>query len=400
MTGMAERPRVLFLTAWYPTPEKPNWGVFVRDQALAVQPYADVRVLHCPGLVASQRPLWQVVEAEPGDPAFCEGLPAYRVSHRLSPISKTSYALHLWSIWRATQRIAADGFRPTLIHAHVYRVGVPAVWLARRWRVPLLIAEHYSAFYTGQITLGDLRAARWAFRRADRVLPVSRALQGWLENCGVQAHFSVVPNVVDTEQFQPAEAMPEPNGAQPRRLLFVGSLSPNKGVAVLLQALARLPGDLDWQLSVIGDGPERARLETLAASLRLAGRVAFEGYQPKAIIAERMRAAHLFVLPSRVETFSVAVAEALVTGLPVLATRSGGPEDLVTEANGQLIAPDDIEAMTSALCDMLTHLERYDRIRIAREAAARFAPTVVGAQLAALYAEVSAPHTLPREASG
>lgn len=391
---MVERPRVLFMTAWYPMSGRPNWGVFVREHALAVRPYVDVTVLHCPGLIASQRPRWQVVRVGADDPAFALDLPTYRVSHRLSPIPKTSVALHLWSIWRAYHRIAADGFRPTLIHAHIYQVGVPAVWLARWLGVPLLISEQYSAFRTGAITRADLRQARWVFRHADRVLPVSPALQGWLEACGVQAHFSVTPNVADTALFHPG---PQPPSDGPRRILYVGSLDENKRLSLLLQALAQTPADLDWRLDVIGAGPERAELEALAASLELTDRVTFCGYRHKAEIAEQMRRSHLFVSSSRVETFSAVVAEALASGLPVLATRSGGPDSMVTEANGRLVPIDDVAAMVEALYDMLTHLERYARPQIAQAAAARFAPEVVGAQLAALYAEVSAERDRARQ---
>jgi glycosyltransferase involved in cell wall biosynthesis len=102
-------------------------------------------------------------------------------------------------------------------------------------------------------------------------------------------------------------------------------------------------------LSIIGDGPERSRLEEQTQQLGLDNQVRFLGRLDRSSVRDVLRAAHAFVLPSHHETFSVALLEAMATGLPVVATASGGPQDLITPDTGLLVPPDDADALANAL---------------------------------------------------
>ena len=112
-------------------------------------------------------------------------------------------------------------------------------------------------------------------------------------------------------------------------------------MAELLHAFAALHGEP--RLIIFGDGPESGALRALCAELGLYSRVSFRGHCPREELAEAYAAADCFVLASRSETFGVAYIEAMAAGLPVIATRCGGPEDFVTEENGILIPVDDEE---------------------------------------------------------
>jgi glycosyltransferase involved in cell wall biosynthesis len=373
-------------------PGHPLTGIFVREQAKAVCLYDDVVVLHCPGLNPQLARSWQIDREI--DPDLTVGIPTYRVQHRLSPVPKSSYALHLWSVWRAYRRIVADGFQPDVIHAHVYQAGAPAVMLGRGYRRPTVVTEHFSAFLTGSLGPWNRRQARFAFSGADRVLPVSQALQRGIEQMGIKARFEVVPNSVDIALFRPPSNGSERTG--PTRILFVGNLVPSKGVPVLLSAIAALRDRrTGWQLDIVGDGPERPEYERLAAALRLEDCVRFLGQRPKAEVAELMRAADCLVSSSLVETFSVVIAEAMAVGLPVVATRCGGPEELVSEDVGILVPTRDPAALCDGLAALLDRLDGYSRVHISTLAGDRFAPARVGARLDALYRRVLAERGRP-----
>src|SRR5439155_23248491 len=131
---------------------------------------------------------------------------------------------------------------------------------------------------------------------------------------------TVVPNTVDTARFR----RPRTTALGSPRLLFVGRLARQKGCDLLLEALARpaLAGRA-WTLTIVGAGPEEADLRRRAAAL--GPRVRFAGPEPPARIPGRLAEADALVLPSRAESFGVVVAEALAAGVPVLATRCGGP---------------------------------------------------------------------------
>src|SRR5262249_20027628 len=202
------------------------------------------------------------------------------------------------------RRLADHGFRPDLLHAHVYDAGGPALLIGRLNRIPVVVMEHFSSFSRRLLGRVVVWKAWLAFRWADRVLPVSRALQHAIEAYGIHGAFLVIPNVADTALFRPPSG-PRPTGAI-RRFLFVGQLTPIKGIPCLLEALRRLREQReDWQLDIVGDGPGRTEYEQLAIQSRLADKVVFHGLKTKTEVAEFMRQADVLVVPRLCATFSV-----------------------------------------------------------------------------------------------
>ena len=381
-----DRLRILFLSTWYPSGERPVVGAFVQEFARAVQLYDDVVVLHSAGRKAKLQRLWQVEQET--DQGLSRGIPTYRIWHRTLLTPQTEVPIRLWAILGGFQHIVAQGFSPHIIHAHVYTAGAPAVLLARLHSKPLAITEHSTAF--PRKALGHLRlwTARFALNHADVVLPVSTSLQRAIEEYGIRTRFQVVPNVVDTGLFFPDPGRAAKTADQTKRLLAVGllDLTHKKGIPYLLTALARLQERrADWHLDLIGDGPARPEYEQMATSLGLAGKVTFHGLKSREEVADFMRRADLFIVPSLFETFSVVTAEAQASGLPVLATRCGGPEELVTDESGTLIRAGDADALYEGLCHMLDNLSRYSSNDIARGAEQRFSVENVGAQLHEIY---------------
>lgn len=379
-----KRLKVLFITAWYPTREVPVEGVFVREHAKAVQLYDDVVVLHLAGPDPTLRAMWRI-EQEANE-TLIEGIPTYRVWHRRFPVPKLSFLVYLWSVWCAFRHITAGGFRPDAIHAHVYAAGLPAVLIGKLYRIPVAVTEHSTEFPRKRLRGLSIWRARLAFEWADVVMPVSVALQQAIEAYGIEAHFQVVGNVVDTDVFYPRSSC-QPNGRS-KRLLVVSLLdsSHKKGIPYLIQALAQLRERRDdWCLDVVGEGPAREEYQRLVTDLGLADKITFHGLKSKLEVAEFMRRADLFVLPSLFETFSVASAEALMTGLPVLVTRCGGPEEFVTDLVGVTVQPGSADALFRGLQELLDNIRYYSSAQISSHAREQFAPSKVGARLHAVY---------------
>lgn len=342
--------------------------------------------------------LWTI--AEELDPVLSEKIETYHVIHRRLGVRGASYPLYLASAVAACRRLRDGGFRPDLIHAHVYGAAVPGAVVASWSRIPLVITEHFSGIAQRSIGYAEVRKARFAYERASRILPVSRFLEEAIRSYGVDRPFEVVPNAVDTSVFFPRN---EETRAEAKRLLFVGNLEPMqlKGFPTLLNALARLQRRRrDWQLDVIGGGPERIRHEESAIALGLGEHVTFHGSRPKPVIAQRMRDADVLVLPSVMETFGAVLAEALVSGLPVVSTTVGGIPELVDERSGRLVPPDDPVALAAALDGTLESLDTFDREAIAVAARDRYSVEVVGEQLGRIYHSVLADATRPPRRGG
>jgi glycosyltransferase involved in cell wall biosynthesis len=360
--------RVLVLTTSYPTPEAPVAGIFVREHVEAARPHCDPTVVHLERSDAVRR-----VEVE----RFDEG---WRVRYPHRPAT-------LWHLRAARRGLALVG-DADLVHAHFFLAGLPAVLFQRR---PVVVSEHWSIFLPedpARLSPAARLGAKLAFERAAVVLPVSAALGRAIAALAPRARLEVVPNAVDTGLFHPA---PERPRGERLRLLTVGLIYEAKAHDVMLRGVAELRRrGVDADLDIVGDGPLRAAAEGLARELGLDDRVTFHGVLSKPEIAERMRAADLFVLSSRYENNPCAVIESLASGLPVVATSVGGVPELVDDTAGALVRPEDPAALADGVLRASQALDGYDRPVIARRAAERFGAPHVGGALAAAYGDALA----------
>ncbi len=188
-------------------------------------------------------------------------------------------------------------------------------------------------------------------RGADRVNALSRVIAEELLNVGFSAQrVTRIPNGAIIPEMLVSRSHHDETEF---RILFVGRLTQQKGVDVLLRALAALgENDRDHRppvLDVVGGGPLREDLEQLATSLGIADRVFFHGVVPNERVAEYFTRANLFVLPSRFEGMPGVLLEACAHGLPAIATRVSGSEEILESAGGWLVPSDDVPALTSAL---------------------------------------------------
>jgi glycosyltransferase involved in cell wall biosynthesis len=258
-----------------------------------------------------------------------------------------------------------------VIHAHVFEAGFPAVLLGRRHRCPVVVSEHFTAFQRGLVRGGDLRLARFTFRHAELVCPVSEDLRAQLEAVEPRGRYRVVPNVVDTSLFHPGP--PRERGRL--RILNVAALAEKKRHADLIDAVA----GMDAELEIVGDGELRDELQARAGA-----NVRFLGPLPPDRVAERMRAADVFVLSSEFENLPVVLLEALASGLPVVATAVGGVPEIVDSDVGALVPPGDVGALAAGIREVGGR--SFDAAALAARARERYGMEAVGRVWRSIYA--------------
>ena len=232
--------------------------------------------------------------------------------------------------------------------------------------------------------LEALRRARTAvLRRAEAMIVPSRFLAGFATAWGVAAErLHVVPNPAPS--VLPALDVPRSG------LVFAGRLTRQKAVHVLLDALVLIPAA---ELTVIGDGPERERLERRAREGGLNGRVRFVGSLPREQVLEALARAEIAVLPSDWENFPHAAVEALAVGTPLVATAVGGVGEIVVDGvNGLLVPPGSPEALAGALKRVLESEELQARLsRQARASVGELEADRIYGRFAALLEAVRRP---------
>jgi glycosyltransferase involved in cell wall biosynthesis len=377
---------VLMLPSFYQTRQKPYDGTFFRDWALAlVRAGVKVGVGYVEG--RSLRGLsWQAVrETRFQTTASVEsGLPTVRLEGWNTLAQWTAGGL-VWS--RLTQRVIREYIdrhgRPDLIAAQSATWAGQAAWLAHaRWGLPYVITEVNTGFGTGRVRGWEAAISRRAFAAAEAVIAISEPLRTMLRQLGGPRHIEVIPCTVDELYWTPP---PTPKRGGPFTFYAQAHLTPRKGFDFLIRAFAgRFRGDPACRLVIGGGGPIRAELEALAASSGVQSQVSFLGAIPRDLVRDSMRAADCFVLPSHAENFGVVLIEALATGLPVISTRCGGPEDIIDDQVGLLLRPGDEQGLADALWSM-RHRPAYDPQAVRAYAVARFGYAAVGARLRDFY---------------
>jgi len=170
---------------------------------------------------------------------------------------------------------------------------------------------------------------------------------------GMADKIRFVPNGVDGA-FYVLPAGRDHLAPSPFRLLFIGSLIPLKGLAVLLKALARIKARSAWTLTVAGDGTEKGYLKSLAAGLGINTNIHFLGSIQPDGIPQLMYDYHLLVFPSYREGRPNVVLEAMAAALPVLATDIEGTRELIQHGQtGWLVPSGDVDALSGALDDLI-----------------------------------------------
>ena len=288
--------------------------------------------------------------------------------------------------WAVGRRIA----RYDVVHAHfVVPAGLAAALLG--WRtpgIPFVLTAHGSdvpGYDRSRFPwLHRILAPAWrqVCSRAAVLVSPSRSLERLLRAAGVRRPIALVPNPVDADRFAP---LPKES-----RILLASRLVERKGFHLLLESLrgAEPPG---WEIDVVGDGPERGRLERLAAELRLP--VRFHGWiardDPR--LPELYGRAALFVFPSRWENLPLAPLEAMAAGCAVVATDAEGVVEAVGDA-ARLVRVGDRRALGAAVRELAAdEVARHDLGRRARERVERrFGGSAVAARYLDLLAGAAA----------
>lgn len=200
---------------------------------------------------------------------------------------------------------------------------------------------------TGRLFANGLNAFLPGKRRAATLLVANERTRQALPAHVRGRVVDLVENGVNLDLWQAGERRPDPE--RPVRFVFAGRFEHWKGIALLIEAFARLDPKTPAVLDIIGDGPLRAQFEAQAAGLNLGSRVRFLGWLPQSGFAAELRSTDVFVLPSLFECGGAVVLEAMAAGVPVIAARWGGPADYLDDTCGILVDPTTRESFVADL---------------------------------------------------
>lgn len=380
--------KILFISRGYPTKLEPQLGCFERDQAIALQKLGHEIIflsIDCRfALRHKNKRFGYQYRYEEGFHIYNYGTFIPKIL--LDVFSTTiSYKCFSFILLRLFKRIIEIHGKPDLLFAHYLSNIVLSKAIKEKYDIPLIGMEHWSQINKDNLSKKVYSIGSIGYDAVDKLLAVSNALKN-----KIKQHFNiysdVVYNTIGTEFENNTNNKSKKENFQ---FVSIGSLFPGKGYDILIKAFAKSNlASKGCKLIIIGQGGEEKKLRKLIAGYQLAENILLLGKKTKNEIADYLKESHAFVLASRGETFGVVYIEAMMFGLPVIATKCGGPEEIVNSDNGVLVAKDNVDELSDALVNMYNNIGEYNSELIARQCYERYSPSQFAKRINKIFEEV------------
>ncbi len=370
------------ITPWYPSEEDPVSGKFVRDQAEILAEEHNVAVLHGTGMtlkgyLKKGRTLKSVEK----------GVEVFRFSY--PEIPRLARIFYLRKVKRLFGELA-NKKKIEVVHAHVtLPAGLAAVMINKKFNIPTVITEHASYLEKEMEHYRKLPLLKFAWRNANAVIAVSNSLKREIKKA-VNREIEVIPNVIDTSLFGSDEQFTKARNEI--RIIFIGHMNTeSKGVDLLLKAMQDIIKETgrNIELHLYGGGYFLDKYKKMSEELNIADYCIFHGFQSPEKVRSGLARSDFFVLPSRAESFSIATAEAMACGKPVVVTKCGGPEEYVTGSSGYIIPPENEVELKKAILLMMSEYQSFDPEEISSIIEHRFGRKVFQSNINTLYSSLS-----------
>lgn len=369
--------RVFILPSWCPTTRRPLRGTFFLEQARAIaalRPDWTVAIAQfdIEGSMVPWRPwrwptyagTWLRRPPTAGELVLDGSLRVYRVWKPFPPsLMRANRYRHVVRALADQVAPALDDFmrrfgKPDLLHAHAAYPGAgAAAILGKAHGIPYVITEHMGPFPPPNLLMSNGEPHPVlvdAYANAKAVSAVSSALASRLIDTRLAHKVMVLPNFLDGNFAGVVSVAP---ASRPFTFLSVGGPSVEKGTDNLIRAFAALASDALLRIACPVD--DIVPFRQLADDLGIGGRVEWIGPVAREDMPALYADANAVVSPSLWESFSVVLIEALACGRPVIATRSGGPEDIVTANNGLLVSVGNVTELAAAMNHMRINADQF-----------------------------------------
>lgn len=366
--------RILFLTSTYPYEENPNAGIFVKYQCEALRKRHEVLLI--------------TVRVDYKKFGFFN----YKVKEENNGKNIHLLIRHSFFIFNQIQLFLilfyetlrrGRKFSPDLIHANISYPGALWAFLSAGFlKRPYVVSEHTKLTNNYRSPVHKF-LVNFGLRRARAITVVSRK-HGEDFMTALQRTPCVVPNIVNLENF----TLLQKNFSPLLHLGFAGNMeTPVKGIDILLQALSQLK--IDFKIQIAGHGQLLPSYKEQARTLGIDSKCIFSGFLPHAQVGTFLKQIDFLVCSSRYETFGLLMAEAIASGIPVVATRCGGPEDFVDNDNGLLVPAEDPVALAEAIEKMALSFRQYNRPLMREKIVSRFSEDKFLQNIESVYSAVS-----------
>jgi L-malate glycosyltransferase len=370
---------ILLLTHSYPDARIKWRGLFIQDQALALSAKHEIIVVYFKVDYTRFAPFlkYSFVKRQNGKITEYE----LTTGESLPVINQLKY---FKDTYRFIRKEILSKKKIDIIHSHLsYPAGFLGTIIQKREKIPCVLTEHswIKKYFRSRI---HKLCVLYTLKHCACVVAVSHALKDDI-NLYCKRQVQVIPNVVEMKKFSLSDALKKDNKLNIGILGGMGNY--RKGLDILLKAVSLLK-DMELTVHIGGDGKYLNTFKEMAKELDVAGKCIFYGEIKPESIQDFYSKLDFYVLPSRDETFGVVVVEAMACGLPVIATKCGGPEEIITKETGVLIDKENPQELARAIRSVAANLGSYNRKAIRNYVLEKYSPELFVESISEVYQEL------------
>ena len=322
--------KILHITIWYPNELDPQLGIFIQKHICEGHAFAENVVIAVIASTELREPKLRLSETN----GVKEIIGYYPVRKGKKWGNYKNYNHILTKIF---QHFLTLNFKPDFVHCHVAEKSLK---IAHKFfeDTPTLLTEHWSGYLDGryeQLTNGKKKVRLKLANKCQQVVCVSEHLKAALISSGITSPIKVIPNIIDTY------SMKDRLNPQMKFIVVADLVDSVKNISGIIKAFIKFSEEnRDSTLTIIGDGIDRKMLESLAKDN---SRITFEGRYNNKEVLKALPRFDCLIVNSNFETFSMITAEAILSGVPVISSKCGGPEQFIQEGiNGFLGEKNDV----------------------------------------------------------
>ena len=370
---------ILFLTHSYPDSDIKWRGLFIKDQAIALSTKHEVIVVYFKVDYSHLAPFskYSFIQRQSGKVIEYELI----TGKSFPVINQLKYLKDTYSF---INREILKRRRIDIIHSHLsYPAGFLGTIIQKRKGIPCIVTEHswINKYFRSRI---HKTSVLFTLKHSACIVAVSQALRDDI-NSYCRRQVKVIPNVVEMKKFSLTGTLQRDNKLNAGILGGMGNY--RKGLDILIKALPLLK-DLELTVHIGGDGKYLNTFRNLAKELEVQEKCIFYGEIKPEAIFDFYSKLDFFVLPSRDETFGVVVVEAMACGLPVIATKCGGPEEIITKETGILVERENPQDLARAIRFVSENPGSFNSDLIRNYAREKYGPETFVKSISEVYQEL------------
>jgi len=377
--------KILIIPSWYPNSFNSLSGIFFKEQAEALAKNGHhVSVIYTSSYSVLEIAKYKKIVLKSSN--FTEkDVETYMVEYPSIPklyTLKDKISLFFFKK-KFTQYIAKNGL-PDIVHLHSFVAGKFALWIKEKYDVPYVVTEHFSGFARGLVSKSNMQLAKQVFSNSNANIAVSNEFTKLLKD-KFDGEFQYIPNIVNIDFFN----LVQKKNDKIFKFINVAFLDKNKNQSMLIKAFAKIfKNNHHITLTIVGDGTEYNELKELINKLQMKKQIFLYGRASRDEVKKLLQQSDAFVLSSQYETFGVVVVEAMACGLPVIATRCGGPESIVQNERVGVLCDIDEHSLAESMKYLYKNRDKYDNKFIAQYTKENFSEEAVCEQLEVIYKEI------------